>query len=92
MIEINLDSMNASNNKMIIDGENIFEKYKVTGFSLDYEAQEFPILILKIFDDNIKITGDIADIIRDKMADEFTEEELVKALAKKKFNNINKKR
>jgi hypothetical protein len=92
MIEINLDSMKASNNKIVIDGENICEKYKVTGFSLDYEAQELPILVLKIFDDNIKITGDIADIIRDKMADEFTEEELVKALAKKKFNNINKKR
>lgn len=65
MIEINLDSTDRRNNKIIIDGEDICKKYKVTGFNLEYNASELPILSLKIFDDNIKINSDCINIYGD---------------------------
>lgn len=63
MIEINLDSKDSRKNSIVIDGENICKKYKITGFNLEYNASELPILSLKIFDDNIKINSDSEKIV-----------------------------
>lgn len=65
MIEINLDSTDRSKNNIIIDGEDICKKYKITGFNLDYNASEIPIISLKIWDENIKINSDCVNIYGD---------------------------
>jgi hypothetical protein len=69
MIEINLDSKDRKNNKIIIDGENICQKYKVTGFNLKSDSDYnfcVPILTVDIWDDDIKVISDKDETIINK--------------------------
>jgi hypothetical protein len=67
MIEINLDSTNRKNNKIIINGEDICEKYKVTGFNLKCDGSFiFPILTIDILDEDIKLISDKEEIAINK--------------------------
>jgi hypothetical protein len=66
MIEINLDSQNRKKNKIVIDGEDICQKYQITGFNIKYEAEKvFPILSVDIWDE-MKLISDGQEMIINK--------------------------
>lgn len=85
MVEIHL-GISHEENKVIVDGKDITGY--LTKVKLEKTPSTIPVIELGLISDKVKITGE-ATLVRDKRLDEYTKEELINELVKRKQISIN---
>ncbi|UZQ49850.1 hypothetical protein [Clostridium kluyveri] len=85
MVEIHL-GITCEDNKVIVDGKDITGY--LTKIKVGKTPSTIPIIELGLISDKVKITGE-ATLVRDKRLDEYTKEELVSELERRKQVIIN---
>lgn len=80
MVEIHL-GISRNDNKVIVDGKDITGY--LTKIKVEKTPSTIPIIELGLISDKVKITGE-ASLVRDKGLNEYTKEELINELERRK--------